>query len=304
MRITLNIIKNLKMIKKNKIMMLFVLVMVLLFSGCDVPFMGDAKQSGFGSGSSDTGDKNNNKAVELTFNEGVPPKDMYKGQEVTFGFMFKNYQEHDVTDMKLKVSGFDKSYVSNLNEMYTISKIPRLTKEAGAGVLGSFAIRDVTVDKFQEEYPFNPVFDYCYKVETNFLESICVPDKKENKCNVEFKKTSMNNGPLKLNVNNIINKDNGVRIFFTIENRGDGKAVNTCFEKDYATKYSVEAVLGTVKGNCQTSGDDFVVINDRSNFYCDFTRSQDTSYSSQATVKLSYNYEQSVKKEILVKSLE
>jgi len=289
--------------KKNKIMMLFLLVVVLLFSGCNMPFIGDAKQDGFGGGSSDTG-FNSNKGVELSFNEGVPPSDVYKGQEFIFGFLFENHQQHDIADMRLKVSGFDQSYVPSLKSEYDIPNIPKLTKEAGVGILGSFAISNIKVDNFQTEYPFNPKFDYCYKAQTNSLESVCIPDKAENKCNAEVKTSLTNNGPLQVSVQNIINKGDGVRIFFTVQNKGTGVVRNTCFKKDYSIKFDVDATLGTEKGTCSTSGGEFVMVNNKASFHCDFARGQDTSYPSQAIVKLDYTYEQSVQKNILVKSME
>ena len=64
---------------------------------------------------------------------------------------------------------------------------------------------------------------------------------------------------------------------------------------DYATKYNiVKASLGTKEGDCQPQGsDEFLLGDQKGNFYCEFDRSQEDSYQTQLVVELENLYEQS-----------
>lgn len=294
------------MARKNNLIYVLLVTVLLLFSACNTD-TDDAQQSGlFGKKPTTSGSSSSNtQGVTLEFSEGNPPKEMYNDQSVTFGFIFTNYQEHEITDMNIKVSGYDTSYVSGLSNSYSIAKIPKYTTQAGPGVYADLVASGVTVKNFQEKYNFNPQFDYCYTAKSNLAQQVCILSKQTNLCEVEVDKMQKSNGPLVTSIDSIINKDGGsqVRVFFTVNNKGTGKVVNTCFKEDYSNKFTVSAKLGTQVGDCHSVSGEYNIIQNKASFYCDFARSSEDSYASQITVDLSYKYEQSVKKQILVKDL-
>lgn len=293
------------MVRKNNLVYVLLVTVLLLFSACNTD-TDDAQQSGlFGKKPTTGGSSSNTQGVTLEFSEGNPPKEMYNDQSVTFGFIFTNYQEHEINDMNIKVSGYDASYVSGLSNSYSITRIPKYTTQAGPGVYADLVASGVSVKNFMEKYNFNPQFDYCYTAKSNLVQQVCIPSKQTNLCEIKLDKLQKSNGPLVTSIDSIINKDSGgqVRVFFTIQNKGNGKVVNTCFKEDYSNQFSVTAKLGTQVGDCQSVSGAYNIIQNKASFYCDFTRSSEESYASQITVDLSYKYEQSVKKEILVKDL-
>ena len=298
---------------KNKLIVLGLIVM-MLFSGCSVPFLGDdTKTSGFGSSSSSSSSSSDTKGVVLEFSEGNPPEEMYSEQTVTFGYVFKNHQNHEITDLKLKASGFETNYVHGLDDnVENIPEIPKMTDEMGIGIYAETNPPQVYLEDFGEKYNFNPEFKYCYSADSILTEQVCVPSKLTNVCEIKIEKMQKTNGPLTVIANNIINKDNGgkVRIFFTIENKGNGKVVNAnncpSTKDDYSADYDIKATLGTANGQCYSvSGDDKykVINNEKGSFYCDFTRSSEDSYATQLSVTATYKYEQTTKLNILVKNI-
>lgn len=284
--------------RRNSILIVVLVSVMLLFAGCSAN-TGDAQTSGFlSSGSSSKGGV----GVGLNFAEGNPKTEMIKGQPGTFAFVFTNYQEHEITDLKVKSKGFDRNYVKGLDEEFSISEIPRYTTQAGAGVYSGYIVSGVVVEGFTGDYTFNPKFDYCYSAKTLYREQICVPSK-TNLCDSEVSKSLIQNGPLTVKYDRINAIEDQIRIDFTISNVGGGEVVNECFnDEDYANAYELEATLGSDVGSCEAiSGQN--IINGKSNFYCTFTRSAEDSYASQIVVELDYIYQQTTEKKISVKDL-
>ncbi len=284
---------------KKSLVMILILSLSLVFAGCSGGADGAKEDSLFGGKSGST--SKGGSGVELSFADGRPSSEMFKGEPVTFAFVFTNYQEHEINDMKLETRGFDKGYVSGLSESYNINKIPQATIN-GAGIYPGHIVNGVSVDNFEDNYNFNPTFDYCYTAKTSFREQVCVPSK-TNECDISFDKSSNQNGPLNVKIDRIRTVDKKVRVDLTINNNGKGQVVNECFNvEDYANKYKYKVSLGSQTGNCEAVSD-FTIINGKSNFYCEFNSDSDSEYSSQVVVELDYNYQQSTEKKIVVKDL-
>ncbi len=289
--------------RKNKYLLTIIGMVFLLFiSGCSVPGLGgDEEESGFslGGGKSNSGGS----GVAVTFDDNNPPSEMIKGQPANFGFIFTNYQTHEITDLKIRTSGFDTGYVKGLNKDYNIGKIPKATETTGPGYYSGFKIQGVKVDGFSQKYNFNPKFDYCYTAKTTYTQQICVPSKK-NICEINIDNYKNQNGPLAVTIDRITGFEDKIRLDFKIQNSNSGQVVNQCFKTDdYANKYSKPIVkLGSTTGSCEAvSGEE--IVNGKSSFYCEFSRTGEDSYASQVTVEFNYLYQQSLKKEIVVKDL-
>ena len=116
--------------KTNHLILLIAAIM-LIFSGCSSNT--DGKQNSIlgsiGSGSSQT--TGNGKGVDLTFAEGQPGAQYNKGQQFNFGFIFKNNQNEDITDMQVKISGIEWGYITGLEKEYTLSSIQQATAQSG-----------------------------------------------------------------------------------------------------------------------------------------------------------------------------
>ena len=233
-----------------------------------------------------------------------PPSEMIKEQPANFGFIFTNYQEHEIKDMKIRTSGYDTGYVKGLKKDYTIGTLPKSTPQTGPGIFSGFQIVGVIVDGFSQRYDFKPKIDYCYTATTTYTKQICVPSKK-NLCNVPVENYENQNGPLSVSIDRVTGFDNKIRIDFKILNSINGDVVNECFDNDdYINAYSKPVVkLGSTTGSCQAvSGEN--IVNGKSNFYCEFSRSGgEDSYASQVVVQFNYLYQQSIKKNIVVKDL-
>jgi len=286
--------------KKNKLLIGILITTMLLLAGCSTDIEGQT--SGFLGGGSSSTTTNKGNGVDLTFAENNPPSSMIKGQPVTFAFIFTNHQEHEITNLKLKTKNFDTGYVSGLASDYSIKTIPRASDKTGAGVYAGQIVEGVKIDKFEGNYKFNPVFDYCYTQKSTYLEQICVPSTR-NQCDEKIESSTNQNGPLSVTIERITAIDNKIRIDFVIKNNGKGQVVNECFKTDdYANKYNLAVTLGTAKGDCEAvSGQ--TIINGQSNFYCTFPRQGDESYASQVVVELDSLYQQQTKLSIAVEDL-
>ncbi len=281
------------------IVLLVAVLVMILFSGCGS--VGDREDGIKLPGSSSGSSKKSDSGISLEFGKMSPPDEMIKGQPVTFGFIFVNYQEHEVSDLKIKTKGYDTGYVIGLEEFYTVTNVPKSTVQ-GPGQFAGLSVSGVKVDSFEGTYNFNPTFDYCYSAKNIFREQICVPSLK-NQCDISVDKSLKENGPLKVSIDSINSIENKVRIHFSIKNGGSGEVVNECFNTDdYADKYELKVSLGSQTGDCvAVSGQ--TIIGGESNFYCEFSRNSDDAYSSQAIVELDYMYQQSTQKKILVNDL-
>jgi hypothetical protein len=285
--------------RKSSLVVGLLLALMLIFAGCSTD-TGDSKESGLFK--KDSGTSSSGSGVDLSFAENNPPSSMIKGQPSTFAFVFTSYQEHEISDMRVKTKNFDTSYVTGLSADYTVSKIPRYSEKTGPGVFSGLIAEGVRVDNFEGNYNFNPVFDYCYSAKTSFREQICVPSKR-NQCDTSIEKAKSENGPVGVSIERITAVEAGIRIDFVINNKGKGKVVNECFKtEDYANAYGLKVTLGTAQGTCEAiSGQN--IINGKSNFYCNFPRTSDESYASQVVVELDYNYQQEARKSIRVEDL-
>ncbi len=283
---------------RNLVLVFFVGILILI-SGCTG---GDDRQSGFpgiggGSSSSSSG------GVSLEFAENNPPSQMFKGQPVNFAFVFKNHQRHEVSDLRVRLRGFDTSYTTSLQSEYSVQSLPRATTEAGPGIFAGLVVQGVTVDGFTGNYNFDPIFDWCYTATTTYREQICVPSEM-NQCNTRVDRSMSQNGPISVKIDYINNVGNKVRIDFVLSNTGGGRVVNECFNiDDYAIDFSnLRVSLGTVQGSCD-SASGFKIIGNRANFYCEFDRQGSDSYASQVTVEFDYKYQQTTQRKILVRDL-
>jgi hypothetical protein len=282
---------------------MIICLVLLVFAGCSSD--SGAKQSGIfggGTGSSSGSSSSSNAGVVLEFAQGNPPSEMFKGQDYTFAFVFKNAQEHPVEDLQVKVSGFDTGFVSGLSPSYSVAKIPAASSSIGDGVYSGLVVSGVSVDGFEGNFNFNPVFDYCYTAKTKYIDMVCVPSK-NNQCTADYTSNKKQNGPLSLSVDKINSIGDEIQITFTLQNSGKGQTVNECFNtNDYGTKYTINSVkLGTTVGTCNPRGaEDFLLGNGKANFYCTFPRSGDDSYASQLTAEIEYLYQQQLKKSFKV----
>lgn len=290
----------------SKILMTIMVLMVFtLFSGCSLGG-GDAQRAGFFGG--DSSSQTSGSGIDLTFAEGNPPSELFKDQPTQFAFIFKNNQKHDITDLVLKTSGFDRNFVSGLSQTYNIQNIPKATDAAGAGIFSGLVERNVKIGGFVGDYNFNSKFDYCYTAKTQFRQQVCVPSE-ENICELSANQAVEQNGPLRVNVENINSYQDKIRVGFAVSDslyrKGTSQVVNDCFKTDdYSNSYELtEIKLGTDIGDC-TAISGYSVQNGRANFYCDFQRSGGGSYLSQITIELEYKYQQSTSKKIIVRDLE
>jgi len=292
----------------NKLLLIGILAISILFVGCSMPWSkteGDSNGFSIGGGSSSSSSSTG--GVKLEFDENNPPSEMIKGNPYTFAFIFKNYQEHEVKDLVLKTQGFERDFITGLDEEYQLNVIPKATEITGEGVYPGLIVEGVVGDNFEGNYNFNPVFEYAYTALTSYREQICVPDKM-NKCDVNIEKSIKQNGPLAIRVDKLNSFEDSIRIDFSVSNSGSGKVVspedpfNT---KGYANPYKLIGVkLGSSDGDCHHVGvEDYQLIKDRSNFYCTFSRNSDVSYSSQIIVNLEYMYHNELKKKITIKDL-
>ncbi len=276
--------------------------MLLFLAACSTDSGNDESISlpfGKGNGNSIS---SSSSGVSLEFSEGNPPQDMFIGSPVNFAFIFKNYQLHDIENLEVKVKGFDRSYVSGLDDEYTVSRIPKASETIGAGTFTGLVASGVTVDGFVGDYNFNPEFEYCYLAKTTFRETVCVPSK-TNQCEVEYSAQTTQNGPISLSVDRVNAISDEVQISFSLTDKGQGETRSQCFDdQDYATPYTINFIkLGTLDGNCQPAGtDDYLLANKKGSFLCTFPRSQDGSYPTQLTAEFEYLYEQSIQRSYTV----
>lgn len=297
-----------KVAVKSKFIILL-LFLGLVLAGCTGATTTEGQQSGlFGAGSSDNTDVSSKGGVTLRFGEGNPPSEMFKGQDYTFSFVFENEQIHDIADMVVRSYGYDEGFVTGLSPEYNVDTIPRANSISGVGVYASLIVEGVNVDGFTGDYSFDPKFDYCYTATTTFREQVCVPSAR-NQCDLNYDRSEEQNGPLQVTLNDLQLAGDDLILPLEIRNRGEGEAVNSCFDSDdYQIGYNlVEVKLGSQTGDCRpASSDSYSLVDDRASIFCTFPRtaSSEEAYVSQLSVELNYKYQQSTELDVEVKDLE
>ena len=284
--------------KLTKLLAVLMAIALVFVAGCSND--GDTRTSGIGNGNSNSNSPSPTNGVTLEFAEGNPSNEIFKGTPVNFAFIFKNNQKHEISNLKMRTAGFDRGFVSGLQEEYTISNIPAASEAAGQGVYSGLVAQNVVVDEFEGSYNFNPEFTYCYEATSTHDQSLCVPNT-NNQCNTDYQESQSNNGPLGVQISSINSIGENVLIRFSVSNNGPGEVVNECFNtQDYATSYSVDATLGTQDGQCSPTGSEEFLLSggDSGNFQCEFPRTSDDSYSTQLVVELGHKYQQSLTKQV------
>lgn len=284
-----------------KMFILATIFLTFLVAGCSSINTGaDTRTAGIGGDSS-----SENGAVEISFVENNPPSQMFKGEEYEFAFQIFNYQMHEVEDMRLRITGFDRGNVRGLPEEDTISTIPQASEVAGAGIKTDHTYSGVVVDDFEREFPLNPRIRYCYTQTSFRQEGICVPSR-NNVCDesVVVESNVETNGPFGFRVEQVNAINDKIRIDFSLNNRLNGRVVDECFGREgFASEFSgIRASLGVEEGTCSPTGTDrFLFANGRANFYCEFSRTGDDSYPAQLFVEASSLYEQENNLNIIVR---
>ena len=287
----------------KKIVILGVLLLgILLVTGCTGGVTGgdNVRTANIGGSSG-----NNNGAITIDFVQNNPPSEMFKGERYDFAFIFLNNQMHEVDDLELRITGFDRGNVNGLPEQDRVSSIPRASEVAGPGRKTDHFYSGVVVDDFTREFPLNPRIRYCYTQVSFRQQEICVPSL-NNVCgnDVVVGNTVETNGPFNFRVQRVNAIGGTIRIDFEMTNRLGGTVVDECFGRDgFASEYSgVVARLGTVEGDCRPSGtNDFLFANGRANFHCEFSRTGDDSYPAQLYVEAQSLYEQEKRLNIIVR---
>ena len=298
----MEIISKLFKFNKKSLILSITFLSLLLITGCTGGVGGGdtVRTAGIGGSSA-----NNNGAVVINFVENNPPSQMFKGERYDFAFIFSNYQMHEVDDLQLRITGFDRGNVVGIPEQDRVSSIPRASEVAGAGIKTDHFYSDVVVDDFTREFPLNPRIRYCYTQTSFRKQEICVPSL-NNVCgrDVVVANNVETNGPFNFRVQQVNAIGGVVRIDFEVTNRLGGRVVDECFGREgFASEYSgVVARLGTVEGNCRASGtNDFLFANGRANFFCEFARTGDDSYPAQLYVEAESLYEQEKRLNIIVR---
>lgn len=271
----------------------------VLISGCNLTG-GNVQNNAIGSG----GSSSNVGGVEISFVENNPPSEMFKGEEYDFAFIFQNNQMHAVDNMQLKITGFDRGNVNGIPETDSVSSIPAFSDVAGAGIKTDYFYEGVVVDDFEKEYPFNPKIRYCYSHDSFRKEEVCVPAL-NNVCadDIIVESNTETNGVFGFEILRVNAISDRIRIDFEMSNRGNGRLVDECFEREgFASNFeNVQARLGTEEGDCRPTGtDDFIFTNGKANFYCEFSRTGDDSYPSQLFVSAGSLYEEETSLSITV----
>jgi hypothetical protein len=294
--------KNKTKLKFRDLKLAVLAVLILFFSGCSVG--GEVNQNNIGIGSSSG--SNVGSGVSLEFSQGAPPENSIINTPITFAFIFKNYQNHEISDLVVKITDIDWGLVSGLNKEYSISNIPKAI-DGNPGIFAGLVVEGVTIKDFKSKnFLFTPKFKYYYTAKTSFLETICVPDKLNN-CKVQYEKAKNENGPVTVSILRIMNTGNEVLVSLDLKNTGPGKVFGGNFNREeYLVPFTIEEVnLGSVSGQCTSANsNDLNFINQNAKLNCKFPISDgESSYSSQFYLKISYKYLQETSKKINVENL-
>mgnify|MGYP006273014131 FL=1 len=294
--------------QKNSLIILLI-VLGLVFAGCSSQ-VGDSQSNIFGSGESDTSSSSSSLrgGVELDFMDGNPPKEMFKGEDYTFTFVFTNEQKHPIEDLVVQTRGFDRGFVNGLDEEYSVNTIPRANDISGPGIYSGLVVSGVDADGFTGDYSLDPVFDYCYTAKTTFREQVCVPNSR-NQCDINVDSSREQNGLVRVSLGELQVTGDSMVIPIEFSNSGSGEVVNECFNTDdFNRNYElVNVMLGSQEGNCRTtSSDSYTLINGASTIFCEFSRADnnDEAYVSQLSLEIEYMYQDTTELDIEVRDLD
>lgn len=294
------------MITKIKLLIIALLSAIIFLSGCSGT---EGQQGGIGlpGGGGDSGSSSDS-GIILDFSDiEIQPQ---KGFEFSMLLKVENHQRHAISDLKIKPTGFDWSYVSGLNTEYSVSMA---TATVNGPSYFTINMQNIVLDGFEGDYNWDPSFKYCYTAKSIFREEKCVPNSL-GQCDVDVQKETFQNGPLRITLDNIYPQgDNIIAVDFTIRDtkRLQGNIVNECFQSENLNQFGNEfklnsVMLGSSSGDCNPTSSNKYEINDgQAKFTCKFNRGSNTdAYSSQVSVELEYLYQQQHDQDITVRDLD
>ncbi len=283
----------------KKFMIILIMATLLLFSGCSM-FSGSG--SGFGGG--DNGGSSGKSGIELVVAQNnIEPQ---KGQSFDLFFNIENYQRHEVNDLIIKPTGFERDYVSGMSDTYNVN-IPAASERVPGR--SNLLMESITLDNFVNQYNWDPIFRYCYSAKTFYREEVCVPNR-QNQCDLDVSGVMFQNGPLKVTLDSFKIGDQ-ITITFDINDKLGGNIVNDCFQEaylnDYGNEFTISEIkLGETSGSCRAnSGDKFAINDGSAEIICDFSKTDnDEEFISQIYMELDYKYQQEKQLKIKVEDLE
>lgn len=278
------------------------LAFLMLFAGC-----GASTSSIPGVGGS-SGTSKSSGAVDLTFLE--TPSEVYENQDFRIALQLENYQHHDISGLKLKITGFDTALLTGLDSYSGDSyhQIPTIKKGNDLASNKFFhEIDNLKVANINGNIRFNPMFRYCYNAKTTYSKTICVPAKNKETCTQNNPTANRKlNGPVDFKIESIKSTSEGVYLTVALSNIKSGKVVDSCFPtNDHYKKnfQNLQVKLGTQTASCQiqTSNTFSLDSNHKAKLLCKVGRNQDDEYSTQVTASFNYIYQQEEKMSFLAK---
>ena len=217
-------------------------------------------------------------------------------QNIKIPLIFKNYENHKISDLELRVRGIDSSLVK-INGINSVD----IEKNIRVGVPGITQKElNMAIYDFDSDFTGNVIFNYCYDAQSEYVGQICVPKKYETSCGNPKSETTI--GPLQIKIDDLVSINDDIRVTFRVTNSGAGKIVNACFDEgnQYVASYNVIEVKVGSKTICSDKQENY--IEGQSTFTCNFKRADEEEYTTQVSVKISYKYSKEVSKQINVRS--
>ncbi|MBI2507960.1 hypothetical protein HYV89_03330 [Candidatus Woesearchaeota archaeon] len=296
-----------------------IIILVLFFVMGQSCKIGGKKNGGF-----EEDDLTGTKGLVLSFVDGLPPKEIWKGVEFGILVDVHNQGVNDVKNGRVCVSSLPSSIFTKSDSCLEFKSIAGRRNFPGGEIQtygdvswDGFSLKESYAVPVDSTYPISA--KACYEYSTTLSPLVCIRDLRMNEREVvcetgEIKVPSSQGAPVSVTSlkEDIVPRGSENELFFTlkIRNTGDGDVIKTgvkneeCrfIERKDKDLVNVEVELpGFGKGNCKNDGN-VVLINGEGLAFCSGIKvPKGESFSLPLNIKLTYGYLSHIRGEFIIK---
>lgn len=247
--------------------------------------------------------------LAITFDEDKPPKINYREDpiEIMLRVVNKGMVDLAAGEVKARLRGVVAEEIFQPDTLEASSEEELPAVELGTPSITSIDLGTITYspeEMYRQEYPVEVEVEVCYPYKTVVSTyNFWISDKQEDLDKGKISTSDNSAGPIKTHSLKEYRQKDKIKFEFIVENKGKGKAVESCWPEDGDKEIVQIKISGDAR--CNVDNDEIKLISGKKIVTCEIpSRGEDQSFQIPFEMELSYNYDEQLSKEITIKNTE